>query len=95
MNSIELIGFFAGGLVSFSLLPQVIRSWKTKSTQDIALSWMLINLSGQVLWIFYGFMIQSSSLVIMSGITLVMTLSLIILKLQYGKKNGNKTFFKT
>ncbi|HOW24581.1 MAG TPA: SemiSWEET family transporter [Bacteroidales bacterium] len=84
MNPIEIIGFAAGGLVSVSLLPQVIKSWRTKSTKDIALSWTLINLSGQILWIIYGQKIHSEALVIMSIITLFMVGIVIILKLIHG-----------
>ncbi|MSR86585.1 hypothetical protein EXS70_00190 [Candidatus Peribacteria bacterium] len=80
----EPLGFLAGTLVAVSLLPQVIKSWKTRSTKDIAISWTLLNLLGQILWVGYGFGIQSSSLVIMSGITLVMTISLLVLKLLHG-----------
>lgn len=85
MDHIELIGFVAGSLVAISLLPQVVKSWITKSTKDIALSWTLINLGGQILWIVYGYFIASVPLVIMSGITLVMTISLIILKLRFDR----------
>lgn len=83
MNPIEYIGFIAGLFVSVSLLPQVIKSWKTKSTKDIALLWTLINLIGQVLWIVYGVGIVSYPLIIMSSITLVLTILLIMLKLKY------------
>jgi len=80
----EIIGFIAGTFVSISILPQVIKSWKTKSTNDIALTWNLINLLGQILWIYYGLIISSISLVIMSGITLLMNLLMIILKIKFG-----------
>lgn len=80
----ETVGFIAGTLVAISVLPQVLKSWKTKSTKDIALSWSVINLAGQILWIVYGFLIASYSLVIMSGITLLMNVSMIFLKLKYG-----------
>jgi MtN3 and saliva related transmembrane protein len=80
----EPLGFLAGALVAISLLPQVIKSWKTKSTKDIAVSWTLMNLAGQILWILYGFGVGSASLVIMSGITLLMTISLLVLKLRHG-----------
>ena len=84
MPNAEIIGFIAGTLLASSMLPQVIKSWRTKSTRDIALSWNLINLGGQILWIYYGFLIGSLSLVIMSSITLVMNISLIVLKLKHG-----------
>ncbi|MBI3619160.1 hypothetical protein HY213_03985 [Candidatus Peregrinibacteria bacterium] len=80
----ELIGFIAGSLVAISLLPQVIKSWRTRSTKDIALSWTLINLSGQILWIVYGVEIQSASLVIMSSITFLMAAFILMLKMKNG-----------
>ncbi len=39
MNHTELLGFAAGSFVAVSLLPQAIKSWKTKSTKDISLLW--------------------------------------------------------
>jgi len=85
MNA-EIIGFIAGSLVAISLLPQVIKSWKTKSTQDISLEWSIISLAGQISWIIYGILVSSLSLVVMSSITLAMALSVFYLKLKYGMR---------
>lgn len=82
----ELIGFLAGVLVAAALLPQVIKSWKTKSTKDISLGWSVTSITGQIMWLVYGALISSPSLVIMSAITLVMALSVLYLKLRYGMK---------
>ena len=82
--SIEIVGFVAGTLVAVSLFPQFLKSWRTKSTRDIALSWSCINVTGQILWIYYGLQVQSASLVVMSSITLLMSLSLLVLKIRYG-----------
>ena len=84
MFNAEIIGFIAGILVASSLIPQTIKSWRTKSTKDISITWMLINLSGQTLWIVYGFFINSISLIIMSSITLFFALSLLFLKIKHG-----------
>ncbi len=84
MQTNEIIGFVAGLFVTISVLPQIIKSWKTKSTKDIAISWSIINLIGQGLWVWYGFTLGSYALVIMSSLTLIMNLSMIGLKLKYG-----------
>lgn len=83
MNA-EIVGFIAGILVASALLPQVLKSWTTKSTQDISLGWSVTSLAGQLAWILYGLLISSYSLVIMSSITFVMALSVFYLKLKYG-----------
>ncbi len=83
MNA-ELLGFIAGALVAASLLPQVIKSIKSRSTADISLQWSIINICGQLLWIVYGIVIGSVSLYVMSGITFVMATMMLVLKLRYG-----------
>jgi MtN3 and saliva related transmembrane protein len=84
MNEIEILGFVAGILVAISVVPQVIKSRKTRSTKDVSLARSAINIAGQITWIIYGFYIHSYSLVIMSSITLIMNLFMITLKLKFG-----------
>ena len=84
MQITELIGFTAGGLVTISYLPQVIKSWKTKSTRDVSLLLGAVNSIGQILWIVYGVVVSSASLVTMSSLTLSLTLSLLFLKIKHG-----------
>jgi MtN3 and saliva related transmembrane protein len=81
---IELVGFSAGILVAISSLPQLIKSWKTKSTTDVSLLWLIINLLGQITWMTYGSLKGSLSLVVMSFITLLMVGSVMGLKIKYG-----------
>lgn len=82
MNA-EIIGFMAGSMVALALLPQFIKSLKTKSTSDLSWGWMLISITGQVLWVVYGLLIGSISLITMSLITLAMALAVFYLKLKY------------
>lgn len=89
MNA-EVLGFIAGGLVAISLLPQLIKSLKTRSTNDISLLWMSINLTGQVLWIIYGIIIGSIALYVMSGITFVMAATLFVFKLRFDAESDSK-----
>lgn len=84
MDAIELIGFSAGLLVAVSSLPQLIQSWRTKSTKDVSALWLLINIAGQLLWLAYGFFKESASLMVMSFVTFLMVCSVLILKLRYG-----------
>ncbi len=82
MNA-EIVGFMAGSMVALALLPQFIKSLKTKSTSDLSWGWMLISITGQVLWVVYGLLISSISLIVMSSITLAMALAVFYLKLRY------------
>lgn len=86
MDSVEILGFVAGIMVALSSLPQFIKSLKTKSTKDVSLLWLLVNITGQGLWIFYGYFKASPSLMVMSTITFFMVMAVLVLKLKYDKK---------
>lgn len=82
--NIDLIGYLAGFIVATSLTPQVIKSWKTKSTKDISIVWTSIYLTGLVLWIIYGVGIASLPIIVTISIEALLALSLLILKIIYG-----------
>lgn len=86
MDNIEIIGFVAGVFTASSVLPQIIKSLRTKSTRDISISWSIINLIWQILWVVYWVFINSISLIIMSAINVIMNIIMIILEVMYGKK---------
>lgn len=79
----SLIGYLSGGLITIALLPQIIKSWKTKSTKDISIPWMIIYIIGLFLGVVYGFLINSLPIIITTIIEMLMAISLLILKLIY------------
>lgn len=80
----ELIGYLAGFIVAISLVPQVFKSWKTKSTEDISIVWTLIYIVGLILWVIYGVGIISFPIIIAVTLEALLAISLLILKLKYG-----------
>lgn len=84
MSSIDLIGYAAGALVVGSLLPQVIQSWKTRSTKDLSLWRHIIYVAGLILWQIYGFAIDNGPLIVMNAIGLILASSILYLKLKHG-----------
>lgn len=83
MELIDLLGYIAGMLVVLSLVPQVVKSWKTKSTRDISLLRYIIYIIGLILWIMYAVIIKNGPVAVMNGLGLLLALSVLILKLKY------------
>jgi len=81
--NLEIIGFLGGFLVTISLLPQVIKSYKTKATKDISIAYTLILITGLGLWVLYAMLNSIIPLAIFAGVELLITASLLILKLKY------------
>jgi len=84
MEYIDVLGYTAGILVVISLLPQVIKSWKTKSTKDISLWRYIIYIVGLILWITYAVIIGNGPVAAMNSVGLILALSVLYLKLRYG-----------
>ncbi|HRE60021.1 MAG TPA: SemiSWEET transporter [Micropepsaceae bacterium] len=78
---VESIGFAAAILTTASFLPQVARTWRTRSAHDLSWIWILMFGAGLGLWLAYGLVIGSWSLVAANGVTLALVLSLGWLKL--------------
>mgnify|MGYP005650655725 CR=1 FL=1 len=81
---IDILGYTAGILVVISLLPQTIKSWKTKSTRDISLWRYIIYVVGLILWITYAIIIKNGPVAIMNSLGLCLALSILYLKIKHG-----------
>ena len=81
--SVDTIGYIAGILIIISLVPQIIKSWKTKSTTDLSLTRYLIYVAGVVMWLVYGIVISNNPMIVMNTINLTLALSVVYLKLKY------------
>ncbi len=54
---IDIIGFLAAFRSTVSLIPQIIKTFRTKSAEDVSF-FMLVNfLMTSLLWLLYGLMI--------------------------------------
>ena len=84
MDFVDIIGFVAGACTTLAFLPQVIKTWKTKETKDLSLSWFLIFSVGILLWLFYGVIVGSLPIIMANFITFIFVFILLVFKIRYG-----------
>ena len=80
----RIIGLVAGILTTSSLLPQLIRTLKTKSAKDLSLGMFLFFVLGIVCWLTYGIMVGEWPIIVANAITLVMGVILLVCKIRFG-----------
>jgi len=90
MGKTELIGGVAGILTTIGYIPQVIKIWKSKDVEAISLPMYIILCLGVFLWIIYGISIRSTSLFAANFITLILTSSVLTLKIFHEKAKSKK-----
>lgn len=84
--SAEHLGFIAGLITTASFLPQVWRTWHSKSGKDVSAAMLLMLSSGTLLWLIYGIMIGGVPIVIANAVTFTLVMMIFVLKVYYWKK---------
>lgn len=80
---INFLGLIAGTLTTIAFLPQLIKTWKSKSAKDVSLVMMITFCVGVFLWIVYGLAIGAMPIVVANVVTLALALLILILKIRY------------
>ncbi len=83
---VEFIGYLAGFLAMISFVPQVVKTIRSKCTEDISLLMLLLTLITNLLYVVYGIALHLVPIVIMIGIMSGIIVLQIGLTLKYRKK---------
>ncbi len=79
----EWFGAIAGGLTTASFLPQVYKTWKTKSVDSLSMPMLLMMTVGIFVWGVYGVVLESVSMMVSNAITFISSSLLVYFKLKY------------
>ncbi|MBL6603867.1 MAG: SemiSWEET transporter [Flavobacteriaceae bacterium] len=80
--SYEIIGIIAAILTTSGFIPQVYKIYKEKNAKGVSLTMYLILIIGVLLWLVYGILIGSLSIIIANSVTALLQLCVIIFKLK-------------
>lgn len=84
MSDATALGYVAGFFTTLAFLPQVLKAWRTRSTEDLSWSMLILFSSGVGLWVVYGLMLAEPPIVLFNAITLALTLVLAGIKMRTG-----------
>lgn len=72
-SAIDLLGYVAASLTTFSFVPQAMRTLSSGDTRGISLSMYAFFTSGIALWLIYGFFTGNGPLIIANAITVILS----------------------
>ena len=81
---LTFLGLAAAFCTTAAFIPQVVKTWKTRSTADISLGMFLVLVIGIVLWLAYGFLLGDLPLILANTVTLVLAGTILVFKLRHG-----------
>lgn len=78
------LGLLAGTLTTIAFVPQVLKTWRTRSTHDISLQMFAIFVTGVSIWIVYGLIIGDLPVILTNVATLLLAGIILVFKIRNG-----------
>lgn len=87
-NSLQIqdIGFAAAFCTTVAFIPQLLRVLRLRSAREISLPTFLLFSVGVFLWLLYGLYIGSKPVIASNAVTLLLSVSILALKLRYDRR---------
>ena len=82
---VTVIGGAAGFLTSIAIIPQLIKTWRTRHARDLSLWQQIIVIAGLSLWLWYGVLIGDLPLILANSFTLCCYTLLLGMKIVYDR----------
>ncbi|MGC1241746.1 MAG: SemiSWEET transporter [Chryseosolibacter sp.] len=83
MNSIQVLGLLAGSLTTAAFVPQVVKTWKSRSAKDLSLGMFSFFCLGVAMWLVYGFAVKDIPVIAANLTTLLLASTLLFFKLRF------------
>ena len=83
MDYVTVFGLVAATLTVIAFFPQLMKTWKTKSTKDISLGMFSAFSVGVFLWFVYGILIGDLPVTIANLLTFIQAFIILMFKLKY------------
>lgn len=88
---VDIIGYVAGGLTTFGILPEIYISFLNKEKPKIAYFTLSLFLIGNLLWILYAYNVKDNILLFYTIIASSLFILLLILKLTFKPIKSKKS----
>jgi MtN3 and saliva related transmembrane protein len=94
----NLVGMLAGIFTAISMLPQLVKTFKKKKSEEISLFMLVILNTGIATWIYYGILRKDDPIIFNNAFSFLINFTLLILHFKYKKKDYEfrqpKTLFR-
>jgi MtN3 and saliva related transmembrane protein len=84
------IGGIAGFLTSIAIIPQMIKTWRTRHARDLSFWQQIIIIAGLALWLAYGILLKDLPLILSNSFTLVCYFLLLAMKIMYDRADKQR-----
>jgi MtN3 and saliva related transmembrane protein len=82
----SLVGLFAAVVTTAASIPQVLKCWRTRSSGDLSLRMLVIQMTGLSAWAVYGVMKGDPIIITSNSVGVALFATLAVFKLTFKDK---------
>lgn len=82
----EILGLIGGSLSCITFVPQIFKTYKSRSVEDISVSTFLIVLTSTIVWIFYGVFKDSISVILTNIVVFFTAVIMLWMKWKFSRQ---------
>lgn len=82
---ITVVALVAGALTTGAWLPQIWRTWRTRSAEDLSWGYLFVTACGMGTWLTYGLLAEDPAVIATNTATSILLVALCTLKLRSAK----------
>lgn len=79
----DSVAYIAAVMTTAAFAPQIVKTWRTRSAEDLSILMLLIHVTGVALWLVYGVTIASTPIVVANAAAIALDGVLIALKWRF------------
>lgn len=83
----DIFGWIASVLTTLIFIPQIIKAFKTRMTNDISMLMMLLAVAGNAAWLAHASITGNIPLIVCASLIIIMSMVLIVFKYLNEKTN--------
>ena len=86
METEVLLGWLASIFCTLLLMPQIMKAYQTRHTDDVSMSMLILSVAGNGFWVAHATMTQNIPLIVGAGLISLMSITLIVFKYLFDSK---------
>ena len=90
----NFFGYLSAFCTTAAFVPQAIKVYKTRKTDDISFGMILLMTFGVSFWVIYGCLIKALPIITANVITFILALYILIMKIKLDIKTNNSNLNK-
>ena len=91
---INFFGYLSAFCTTAAFVPQAIKVYKTRKTDDISFGMVLLMTFGVSFWVIYGCLIKAPPIIAANVITFILALYILIMKIKLDIRTNNSNLNK-